>query len=389
MHKSVFNVLIIGTGTQGQVCAKSLKKKGHRIFLLYGGRHNYADDSRYVDRKIECHYSYSSDEYLDTVMSVVKSCHIDTIVPMGDEAALFMSRRKKELLEVADFVLPDIDVFEKGYDKNQLMAVCAKGGYPHPQTVNDVEDLDSIDIDSLPYPVLIKPNHTSGGRGMTLVRNKEELLSRFLDIRNSFGPCHLQKFIRSGGKQIKVQIYINEKRELVASSVLQKLRWYPEKGGSNCCAECIRNDEVVDLCCHILKDIGWIGFADFDLIEDPDEGVLKVMEINPRVPACLKGAVVAGIDWPNIIVNEYMNLPQEEIRFKPGQILRHLGLEVLWFYYSKNRFRAKPSIFRFFGKDIHYQDLDCSDLRPFFWGTWHNIRQQMNPAFRKKKTGIK
>ena len=49
----MYNVLVIGSGTQGYVTVRSLKKVGHRVYLLFSGRHNYADDSRYVDVKIE------------------------------------------------------------------------------------------------------------------------------------------------------------------------------------------------------------------------------------------------------------------------------------------------------------------------------------------------
>ena len=91
---------------------------------------------------------------------------------------------------------------------------------------------------------------------------------------------------------MKVQLYVNERQELVASSVMQKLRWYPNKAGSNCCAVSIKDDEIIKICHHVLKDLKWIGFADFDTIEDSDTGELLIMEINPRLPACIKNAIV-------------------------------------------------------------------------------------------------
>ena len=41
------NILILGCGTQGLAIAKDIKKAGHTVFLI-GGKHNYADVSRYV-----------------------------------------------------------------------------------------------------------------------------------------------------------------------------------------------------------------------------------------------------------------------------------------------------------------------------------------------------
>lgn len=383
------NVLILDSGTQGLVCVKSLKKAGHKVILVHQEKHNYADDSRYVDKKFLCTVNKDSEGYLEFVKKVIKDCSVDAILPMADKGSLFLSKNKEELQPLTNYILPNIEVFERGYDKNSLMALCAEKGYPHPQTINDVEDINQLDMSSLSFPLLIKPNHTCGGRGMTLVRNSDELKSKFPEIRKEYGACHLQKYIRQGGAQVEVQIYINEQKELVASSVIYKYRWYPENGGSSCCATVVENNDVVQMCYNLLKDIGWVGFADFDLIEDPDEGDLKVMELNPRVPACVKAAVVAGVDWPNIIVNEYLKQPQKQIVFNQGKILKHLGMEALWFYYSKNRFKTRPSLFKVFGRNIYYQDLDFSDLLPFIKGTLHNIKQQMNPEFRKQKSGTR
>ena len=270
-------VLILDTGTQGYITVKSLKKAGHFVCLLYKSRHNYADDSKYVDVTIQTNAPYDV-EYLEVVKRFINNHRIDVVIPMSDFSSQFLSRNKGELTPIVKFVLPNIDVFERGYDKNSLMSLCAKFGYPHPQTINNITNVGDLDVDSLNYPLLIKPNHTCGGRGMTLVKNSEELKAKFDGVYQKYGDCHLQEYIPQGGAQIEVQIYINERQEMVTSSVIYKYRWYPENGGSSCCATSVQNDNVVDMCYRLLKDIGWVGFADFDTIEDPRTGELLVME---------------------------------------------------------------------------------------------------------------
>ena len=385
----MIKVLILDAGTQGYITVKSLKRAGYYVVLICRGRHNYADDSRYVDKLIKTEAAWDSVEYLNTVSSVILENKIDAVIPMSDFASMFLSRNKGVLQQSVRYVLPDYETFEKGYDKNSLMTICSKYGYPHPQTINDVKDICILDKESLQFPLLIKPNHTCGGRGMTLARSYNDLIIKFPQIYKEYGDCHLQKYIKQGGAQVEVQIYINEKQELVASSVIYKYRWYPENGGSSCCATSIENKDVVQMCYNLLKDIGWVGFADFDLIEDPEEGNLKIMELNPRIPACVKAAVISGVDWPSIIIREYLNQPQEPIVFKPGKLLKHLGMETLWFFYSPNRFRSKPSLFKVFGKNIYYQDFDWKDPMPFIKGTWHNVMKQLSPSFRKSKSGTR
>ena len=195
-------------------------------------------------------------------------------------------------------------------------------------------------------------------------------------LHEQYGDYHLQQFIKAGGRQLKVQLYINKEKKLIASSIIEKLRWYPVQGGSNCCAVTIRDDKTIDMCHHILVDLNWLGFADFDLIEDPDTYQLLVMEINPRIPACIKSPIAAGLNWAQVIVESVIGNSSQEYKYREGVVLRHLGFDILWFIKSPNRWRSKPSWFKFFGKNIYYQDMSSwTDPLPFWGGTWNNIKK--------------
>ena len=369
------NILLLGCGTQGLALVKCLKKAGHTVVLL-GEKNNYADKSRYIDHKYYTTFRPLSKDYLALVIDVIKSHDIHSIVPMGDINAEFLSVNKGTLLQFVKYKMPDHDVFLRATDKNKLMQLCAEKGYPHPFTINSVDNISSVKQEILSFPLLIKPNITCGARGMTLVNSYDELIEKYALIRKEYGECHLQKYVKQGGAQVEVQLYIDENQRLLNSSVIYKYRWYPEKGGSSCCAVSVRNDRIVNILYNLLKDLNWVGFADFDTIEDPDTGELLIMELNPRVPACVKTAVEAGINWGEIIVNDYLGKAQKNYIYKEGEYLRHLGFEVLWFMKSKNRFKTSPCWFNFIGKHIHYQDMsDWSDPMPFLTGTWRNVKK--------------
>ena len=366
-------ILVLGCGTQGLAIVRDLKQSGHEIVLL-GEKHNYADSSRYVNVKYYTYLNVSSIEYLELVKKIISDNGVDTIIPMGDVQAEFLSKNKKTLQQSVRYLMPDFYDFVRATDKNQLMTICKEKNYPHPKTINTIKDLKTVDKDSIPFPLLIKPNVTCGARGMTLVHTYEELSEKLPLIQTEYGACHLQQYVKQGGAQVEVQLFVNEERELVNSSVIYKYRWYPEKGGSSCCAKSVKNDKIVNILYHLLLDLNWIGFADFDTIEDPDTGELLIMELNPRVPACVKCAIEAGLHWGEVIVNGYLNLPQKKYEYKENEFLRHLGFETLWFLKSPNRFRTTPSWFKFLGSHIHYQDMSgiCDPL-PFFDGLAHNL----------------
>lgn len=383
------NILLLGSGTQAYAIIKPLHKAGHRLFLLLGEKGNYADASKYVYKNFYSDFSLSSSDYIILVKRIIAEENIDIIIPTGDLTADFMSKNQQEFRGITHFKTPLYENFLRGYDKNKLMALCREKGYPHPLTI----DLSKVDykqdasVLSFQYPGLLKPNCTTGGRGMVLIQSHENLLRIYPEIHAQYGDCHLQRFIKAGGRQVKIQLYVDENGKLLQHSVLHKVRWYPVKGGASCCAVSIEEETMVQICHQILKDIHWIGFADFDTIEDPDSHELLIMEINPRLPACIGAAVHAGMDWGNVLVNHALGLPQKTYDYKKGITLRHLGFDVLWFMHSSERFHTHPSWFKFFSKNVYYQDFDFFDQKPFWVGTYHNIKKLFDPSFKKAKSG--
>ena len=382
-------LLLNGEAVQTLIIARMLKNSGYEVHLICNATLNYGYHTKYATKKVVCSTKDETD-YLEFVKRYVKDNGIATIIPMNDDGATFLSKYKQELIGFVPFLMPDWDTFEKGYDKNLLMALCKEKGYPHPITI-DMEKVDyqTIKEGDIPFPAIIKPNYTSGGRGMTLAHNTNELIEHYPAIREKFGPCHLQQFIEPGGRQIKVQVFIDPRDGKTYSSVIYKQRFYPEKGGSSSCNITIADDKTAQMCISILKDINWLGFADFDLIEDPKDGVLKVMEINPRIPACIKSAILSGMDYGTMIADVSLGKPLKEYVYKPGKKLRHIGFELLWFKYSKNRWKAKPCWFNWIDPKLSFQDFSLRDPLPFFYGTWGNIKKQRNPEFQKEKSGLR
>lgn len=381
-------VLLLGSGTQALALAKDLHEGDYFVILLTKFRHSYADDSRYVDKFFLTEAEVGDDLYHHTVVDIIETHKIDAIIPMGDITARYVSKNKDVLEKITHIKVPAIEVFEKGYDKNSLMAYCKNKGFPQPFTLNTI-NLDVLKSQELPFPMLIKPNYTCGGRGMTLVNSYAELKEKYPIIKEQYGECHLQQYIKQGGHQVEVQLLIAEDGSLLASSVIKKYRWYPENGGSSCCATAVENKEIVNILHKLLNGLGWVGFADFDTIEDPDTGQLLIMELNPRVPACVRTAIEGGVPWGKIIASFYLGEQLPEINFKKGVILRHLGFETLWFLHSKNRFKTKPIWFKLFGSNIFYQDFSKKDWKPLIYGTWNNIKKQLNSSFRKSKSGTR
>lgn len=383
-------LLLQADTTQTLPIAKSLAKKGYEVHAIVSTKWCYGYGSRYVKKKFIFRDYENIEKHYEFVLNILKSGNYDVAIPMADHGAIVLSKYKEELLKYTQFVMPDYTDFERAYDKHKLMKACQLGGYPHPKTVLvDDDNVETTDAKSLKYPVLIKPNISCGARGITYIESYEQLLETFPKVYTQYGKCHVQEYIPAGGAQVKAQLYLDTEGNLVQCSVMRKYRWYPNNGGSSCCNVSLEDDKLVATLHSLLNDIGWSGFADFDTIQDPRTGELLIMEINPRVPACVKTAFAGGIDWGDIIVSEYLGKKHPKYSHNKTIFLRHLGFEILWFLKAKNRFKTYPSWFKFFGKNIFYQDMNgWSDPMPFIRGTLGNIAKQLSPSFRKAKSGI-
>lgn len=381
------NILILDAHTIESLSVfKSLKKNNHWILALCDNMLSYGYQSRYPDKKIiKPKLLYKSEEFLNYIISIVKDYRVDVIMPMYDLSAEFLSFYKDQLLEYVLFIAPDYKVFVNGYNKGMLMESCRINNIPHPRTAKlNIENIDIIS-NYVGFPAIIKPDITSGGRGMKIVDNIYQVKDQYFKIYKQFGDCSLQEYIPFGGKQYKVQMFRYGEQKIINPVVVEKIRFYPEKGGSSCMNKTIFNNDLVGIAEKVLSVINWYGFADFDMIQDPRTGDVKVMEINPRFPASIKSAYISGVDYADIYLRLCYKQAINDYEYKYGKYLRYFALDLLWFINSKNRLSTNPSWFRLFDKNIYYQDGSWDDPLPFILGNIGNLLKMKNKSFRESK----
>lgn len=379
--------LLDGQTIQAVIFAKQLRKEGYKVILFCDAKLSYGYHTKYAHSKVlSPSTEHEINQFHKFFLDYLEHHELDVVIPMNDYSAKYLSENKEVLKGKVALSIPDISVFMTGYDKNKLMTVCNENSFPHPKTI-DISLLNrNVVKDDFNFPALIKPNETTGARGFMRVNSFKELWENYDAIFNEFGNCHLQEFIPQGGRQFKVQILIKGS-EVLASSVIEKHRYYPVNGGSSCFNNSIINDSLVETCQNVLTKIGWEGFADFDLIEDIRNGRILIMEINPRVPACIKTSVVSGIDFPNAIVDLTLKIPVKKYDYKPGKYLRYFSMDLLWLLTSKNK-SLKNWTKKMFSSNHYLQDGDLLDPMPFIIGTYSGVVKQLNPKFRANKKGM-
>ncbi len=388
MHKQIKVLLVDGHTVQVLPIAKSLRKNGHYVTILCEEKLSYGWVSRFPHKKIlSPSPSHEPEAFLAFLHEHLSHHHYDIVIPLFDDSATILGEHKKSLEKYAKIAVPDYDIFIQGHDKNLTMKVAKEVGVPHPKTA----DLEKVSLeDAVAYcglPALIKPNVGAGAKGITKVETMQELQQHYAQIKKKFGASTLQEFIPPGGRQFKCQIFRDKDGSIKGASTFVKHRYFPVTGGTTSCGEIVDIPALVEYATKVADKIGWVGFADFDSIEDPRDGSYKLMEINARITGSIKAGMESGVDYAQMIVEQEMGMPVSSYTSSSGLVLRQLALDVMWFLYSDNanRFSAKPNWFAFFGSKMKYQDGEWSDPLPMLAGFVAGAKKFINPNFRKEK----
>jgi len=371
-------VAIIGGGLQALSAAYSLKQKKHRVVCI--ASENNLKYFRYIDTYIE-NTAASDAATISLFISIFQSEHIDVAIPMSDKMAKLLSVHREEIEQFTPTkcAVPEYNVFEQGADKALLMHFLEKHSFSHPKTRDITTDNIQSAASYVGFPALIKPNHSVGARGITLVNTIAELNDKLPAIQQQYGECTLQEYIDNGNKPYyNVMLYRGKNGHILAYTIIEILRFYPIKGGSSSYCRTITDDTLLNECSRILDALQWEGMADFDVLRN-SKGEYKIIEINPRVPASLRAADIAGVNFPDIIVRDVLGLPQEPYTYSTDKYLRFFGLDIMWFIHSPQRFTAHPNWFCSIGKNTCFQDIYAS--APSTWFAWlidgiHKLKQR-------------
>lgn len=362
----MIKVLLYGGGLQGLSTACSLKEVGCYVTAI--AELDTVLKSKFVDKK----YKHSIDDR-DFLLKVLADDKQDVVIPMGDASAEYLSKNKQTIENNfgVKCAVPDYKAMSIVIDKSVFMEFCKRNLIPCPTTVS----LDEMPLEeaasTVGFPALIKPNVSAGARGIAKVGSFEELKGKFESVKKQYGSCTLQEFIDNDEYYYNVMLYRDAKGDFLSQTVIKIVRMHPVKAGSSSCCISVRNTELVNICKICLNKLNWVGFADFDVLQCKENGAYKIIEINPRVPASLRAAAISGVNFPDIIVSDILGLPQRDYEYHCGKTLRYWGIDLMWFLESKNRFAVKPSWFKFWGKEVFYQDIYRNDAST--WFTWWSV----------------
>lgn len=377
-------LLIEGRARQVLPLAKSMCELGVEVTTYNGSKLDPGYASRYPHRKLLSFFDIKEPEKsFEALKMELGKYHYDMVIPMNDDIAIQLSKHKKELESLTTPIVEDWDTFQYACDKLKTMRVCMDNNIPCPKTFISLDDFLAEET-MVHYPFVVKPRTGCAAVGFHTSDNKEDLVDYYTKAEKKYGPMLIQEYIPQTDIQYKCEMYVDRKGVLKASCVFAKNRWYPVDGGSSTLNTTVDRPDIIESCRHLLEVIGWKGYADIDLIQDPRDGVAKVMEINPRITGSVKICYAAGVNFSKLILQDFRDEEVEEaFNTNFGLQMRYMHTDVLWFLKSKDRFRCKPSWFNF--KNCVHQIFSWDDPWPSIAFTFQGFGKLLKD---KKKRSV-
>lgn len=231
------------------------------------------------------------------------------LIPAADADVKFAAQARARLSRQLNVLLPDWSRLQWAADKSRAYRRAAELGLAVPETYPVRSPADAAGM-PMRFPVVLKPSMR-----LALNRFTRDKVWR-ADDRDSFVRLHAEAARLVGPEGIVVQELVPGEGECqlsyaglwwqgrpVTAFVAQRTRQYPiDFSYTSTFVETIDSPDVLGAAEAFLSSIGHHGLCEIEFKRDPRNGVLKLLDVNPRPWSWFGLADSAGVDFGAAIV---------------------------------------------------------------------------------------
>jgi predicted ATP-grasp superfamily ATP-dependent carboligase len=231
------------------------------------------------------------------------------LMSSADQFVSAIAQHAAELEEHYIFCASAMSVQALLATKRRQYAVAADNGLPVPRTQfvssrQDIEDFSRV----AQFPCLLKPVHFRDWqrveRGhplycekLVLAADPAELLEKYRLAAEINPELVVQEIIEGPdtAKLVYLSCYARDGSRL-AGCVVREMRTMPMDFGSATIVEPVDDPEADRASDSFLRGIGYVGICELELKRDTRDGVVRLIEANPRYSVTSDSAAYAGIE---------------------------------------------------------------------------------------------
>jgi predicted ATP-grasp superfamily ATP-dependent carboligase len=286
-----------GSSLSSREAITALGLAGHRVDLVSSDPMCLGRFSRFVGRVHRAPASGADpDGYLAAVIQIVKTDHIDALIPVHEQAYLFAAARK-QLPEGLGVALAGFETFEQVQSKASFAELLTRLKVTQPAT-ETIRSADEFATDR-PYPFFVKAAFGTASAGVWRVsdaRQRDALLVQ-LEQYNAFAEGLLVQAAVTGSLE-RTQAVFDHGR-LVASHIYRQMVEGP--GGGDVLKISAVNAAVRETVMRIGQALQWHGALSFDYILDDATKTPHFIDANPRLVEPMN-AWLSGVDLPGALL---------------------------------------------------------------------------------------
>lgn len=240
----------------------------------------------------------TSSDYINKLIDICKKNHIGLVIPTIDtELQVLADNQKSFKNESINLIISTPELISACRDKRKTVSV---------YKALDVDQPKIFDRNNIQFPCFCKPYDGSSGIGAYPIHAPEMLTKELLDNEKNM----FMELIGSEYSEYTVDVYYDKQGELRCLVPRQRL----EVRGGEVSKGITRKNFVYDYLLPRLKKLtNGRGCVTVQVFANSSNKCIKALEINPRFGGGFPLSQVAGADYTDWLIREY--LLNEDINF--------------------------------------------------------------------------
>ena len=255
--------------------------------------------------------SYRSPEYRDAILELCEMERITGILSFMDEDVAILSGFERELKALGVTpILPPAEVAKMCLDKWKAHCFFESNRLATARSFIDLTAAKkAVAEGNLAYPLIVKPRSGFGSANTWVARSNKEL-----EVFFEYQPDMLiQEML--GGDAYNIEILNDLDQRPIAVVPWRK---FQSKLGETEQSITVESPELVEYGQKLGRLVGHVGPMDVDLFVS--DGVISILELNPRFGGGYPVSQLSGADYPGLIVSMLRGEDAMQTRkpYKPG-----------------------------------------------------------------------
>jgi carbamoyl-phosphate synthase large subunit len=279
-------VLVPGASAPAAInTIKSLKMVNYPVKIISSDT-NPISAGFYLSDAHEVLPEVDNQSYTTRLFEIISKHNIGILMPSSGYDIYNFSRNKVELLERgAVAVVSDEDVMEKCRDKMKTFTFLSQK-FASPYTTVDPNKI-------IEFPLIAKPRFGKGSKGVVKIDNDDDL--QYVQSKND--NLIFQEYLP--GTEYTIDVLSDLEGEPIIAVPRIRLQ---TKAGISTIGKIVKDDSISETCKSIAKYLKIIGPCCIQMKETKD-GILKVVEVNPRLGGGTIFTALAGANFPSMILD--------------------------------------------------------------------------------------